>query len=221
MPSIHVNLEQDSEPQKEIAPGLKLNIDFGMDDEIHRTESAPQIGRFQRPLAHSMAVNSRPSARYQGDEESDDEPPGFDRLAAVLEEQEREIEEKADKEKKSHTFKAKRTPLIPTYSDPIPESQLNLSKAKSNAHELENYSKRQLIQLIRESQIKLNRPNTSSKVDIGFLFASPLVFRDGAGLKSIAPLNFMREAKAIKESIRKTSKATKFISLVATEENFD
>ena len=31
----------------------------------------------------------------------------------------------------------------------------------------------------------------------------------------------MREAKAIKESIRNTKKATKFLSMVATEENFD
>ena len=58
-------------------------------------------------------------------------------------------------------------------------------------------------------------------MDIGFLFASPLVIRDGAGLKALDPLNFMREAKAIKESIKKTEKAAKFLSMVATEENFE
>ena len=61
----------------------------------------------------------------------------------------------------------------------------------------------------------------TSEVDVGFLFASPLLSRDGAGLKNFEPINFTREAKAIKESIRNTEKEAKFLSMVATEENFE
>ena len=54
------------------------------------------------------------------------------------------------------------------------------------------------------------------------MFASPLVIRNGDGrLNALDPLDFTRESKAIKESVKKTGKAAKFLSMVATEENFE
>ena len=61
-----------------------------------------------------------------------------------------------------------------------------------------------------------------SRLDIGFLFASPLVIRDSkTSQKAPVQIDFIREAKIIKESVKRTGKAVKFLGMVATEENFD
>ena len=60
---------------------------------------------------------------------------------------------------------------------------------------------------------------TTSKVDIGFIHASPLMYKKG---KLYVPeqLEFLREKETIKQAIHESEKAIKFKSMVATQKNF-
>ena len=82
-------------------------------------------------------------------------------------------------------------------------------------------SRQELINLLRQAQCLPEKRVRNSQIDIGFLYASPLVYRDQVGLKALRELNFIKEAQTIKESVRKSGKAVKFKSMVATEEHFD
>ena len=66
-----------------------------------------------------------------------------------------------------------------------------------------------------------------ASLDIGFLFASPLVFESESNFSdqkmiqnAIPQLQFLQEAKAIKDSIKKSGQDVSFKSTVLTQNNF-
>ena len=59
-----------------------------------------------------------------------------------------------------------------------------------------------------------------SRLDVGFLHASPLVYKEG-GLAAASPqLQFMAEKHTIKQCISEANQAIRFRSMVATQEKF-
>ena len=76
---------------------------------------------------------------------------------------------------------------------------------------------------IDEMKVELTRlKNSSSRkvLDIAFLFASPLLYRDSKGLFNSPELDFVSEMKNIKKAVYKSNKAIKFMSKVATKQSF-
>ena len=63
------------------------------------------------------------------------------------------------------------------------------------------------------------------KLDIGFIFASPLIFKENPAKTKdrysvIDPIHFSQEAASIKEAVAETSQKIIFQSMVATISNF-
>ena len=59
---------------------------------------------------------------------------------------------------------------------------------------------------------------SSDRLDIGFLHASPLIYKDKV-IKTSPQLNFIQEAKTIKTAMKKTKQNIRFKSMVATKKN--
>ena len=58
------------------------------------------------------------------------------------------------------------------------------------------------------------------RLDIGFLHASPLIYVDAGKTLSSPQLEFCREAKTIKKALKNTGQNIRYMSMVATEDNF-
>ena len=94
-----------------------------------------------------------------------------------------------------------------------------LSCQRSNALKMTR-NERALQREIDYLKKQLMRGKSKTQLDIGFLFASPLIYRDEDGLFTSPQLTFKTEKRYIKEAIRESHKAIKFKSKVATKENF-
>ena len=66
---------------------------------------------------------------------------------------------------------------------------------------------------------QLQQAKSYEILDVGFLFASPLMFRDGGIEKTFDQLDFQTEKNAIISAIQGSGKAIKFLSNVATKDN--